>query len=99
MSRYERAKPETLQRALPPEKRTWYVYDIKGQVLGRAASRIARVLMGKHRPAYAPHVDNGDFVVVLNAKAVRLTGRKREKKQYFWNTGYPSGLQIGRAHV
>lgn len=93
MSLHTRPRPETLQKAVPPSAKTWFLYDIKGQVLGRAASRIARVLMGKHRPTYAPQVDNGDFVVVLNAKDVRLTGKKRDTKRYYWNTGYPSGLR------
>jgi len=70
-------------------KQGWWVVDATDKVLGRLASDIAVVLMGKHRPTYTPHVDTGDFVIVTNAKQVRLTGRKRDKKVYTWYTGYP----------
>ena len=93
MSRYEQPRRETLMKAVPPASKTWFVFDAGGQVLGRSASRIARILMGKHRPTYAPHVDNGDYVVVVNAKDVRLTGKKPMKKLYYRNTGYPHGLR------
>jgi large subunit ribosomal protein L13 len=71
----------------------WYSVDAKGRVLGRLAVEIAAVLMGKHRPEYTPHVDSGDFVVVTNAAAVVLTGRKLEHKQLLSYSGYPSGLR------
>jgi large subunit ribosomal protein L13 len=71
----------------------WVVVDAAGQVLGRLASRIARMLVGKHRPGYVPHLDTGDFVVVTNAEKVVLTGRKAEEKVYRRHSGYPGGLK------
>ena len=73
--------------------RKWIVVDADGQTLGRLSTFVARILMGKHRPAYTPFADTGDFVVVVNAGKVRLTGRKLEKKMYRWHTGYPGGLK------
>jgi large subunit ribosomal protein L13 len=66
----------------------WFVVDADGQVLGRLASEIARILRGKHKPIFTPHMDCGDHVIVVNAAKVRLTGRKAEQKQYFRHTGY-----------
>jgi large subunit ribosomal protein L13 len=66
----------------------WYVVDANEQVLGRMASRVAGLLRGKHRALYTPHADAGDFVIVVNAEKVRLTGRKRERKTYYRHTGY-----------
>ncbi|MDQ7039615.1 MAG: 50S ribosomal protein L13 [Rhodothermus sp.] len=75
-------------------RRTWYVIDAEGQVLGRLASRIATILRGKHKPTYTPHVDMGDFVIVINAEKVRLTGKKEQQKQYFRHSGYPGGVRL-----
>ena len=72
--------------------RRWYVVDATGQTLGRLATRIAHVLRGKHKPYYAPNIDTGDFVIVVNAAQVAVTGRKREQKTYYRHTGYPGGL-------
>lgn len=66
----------------------WFVVDASGAVLGRLASKIAQVIRGKHKPMFAPHLDVGDYVVVVNAEKVRLTGRKMEQKRYFKHTGY-----------
>ncbi len=74
-------------------ERVWYVVDVKDMVLGRVASRIASVLRGKHKPSYTPHTDTGDFVVVINAEKIALTGRKLEQKVYRHHTGYPGGLK------
>jgi large subunit ribosomal protein L13 len=74
-------------------RRTWYVVDADGKVLGRLATRIATVLRGKHKAMFTPHMDTGDFVVVVNAKAVRLTGRKRQQKKAYRHSGYPGGLR------
>ncbi len=74
--------------------RNWYVIDAEGQVLGRLASRIATILRGKHKPTYTPHVDMGDFVIVINADKVRLTGKKELQKQYFKHSGYPGGVRL-----
>jgi large subunit ribosomal protein L13 len=67
----------------------WWLVDAQDKVLGRLANRVAVLLMGKHRPSYTPHVDTGDFVVIVNADKVALTGRKWEQKTYTWYTGYP----------
>lgn len=72
--------------------RKWYVVDAEGQVLGRLAARVARILMGKHKPQYTPFLDTGDHVVVVNAAKIRLTGQKLTKKIYRHHTGYPGGL-------
>lgn len=74
------------------EKR-WYVVDAKGKTLGRLASQVATVLRGKHKPTFTPHVDCGDYVIVVNADQVRLTGRKEEKKVYYRHSLYPGGLK------
>ena len=74
--------------------RQWHLVDADDQVLGRLATRIATVLMGKHRPEWTPHVDCGDFVVVINAEKVALTGRKRAQKTYTRYSGYPGGLKV-----
>jgi large subunit ribosomal protein L13 len=70
----------------------WHVVDASSEVLGRMAARVARILMGKHKPIYTPHADTGDFVVVINAADVQLTGRKATAKVYRHHTGYPGGL-------
>ncbi len=78
----------------------WFVVDAEGQTLGRLATRIATVLRGKHKPQFTPHVDIGDFVIVLNADKVNLTGRKLEQKQYHRYSGYAGGLRsLNAAHV
>ncbi|MEN3028617.1 MAG: 50S ribosomal protein L13 [Aquificaceae bacterium] len=73
--------------------RSWWVVDAEGKVLGRLASQIAKVLMGKHKPYYQPDVDCGDFVVVLNADKLVVTGKKPEQKKYYFHTNYPGGLK------
>jgi large subunit ribosomal protein L13 len=73
--------------------RSWFVVDLDGKVLGRAASEIARVLRGKHKPVYSPSVDTGDFVIVVNAEKLTLTGNKLADKQYYHHTGYPGGIR------
>jgi large subunit ribosomal protein L13 len=75
-------------------QRQWFVVDAKDQVLGRLAVRIATVLMGKHKPIYTPHVDCGDYVIVLNAGDVKLTGKKGEELVYQRYSGYPGGQKI-----
>ena len=71
----------------------WYVVDAQDKVLGRLAVQIATRLRGKHKPEYTPHVDTGDFIVVVNASKLRVTGRKDERKVYYRHTGYPGGLK------
>ncbi|HXK25244.1 MAG TPA: 50S ribosomal protein L13 [Myxococcota bacterium] len=73
--------------------RRWYVIDASDQVLGRLATRVATVLRGKHRATYTPHVDTGDFVIVVNAEKVRLTGRKLDQKVYYRHTGWAGHLR------
>ncbi len=74
-------------------QRKWYVVDAEGVVLGRLASQIATVLRGKHKPIYTPHVDTGDYVIILNASKVVLTGKKLDQKFYYHHSGYVGGLQ------
>src|SRR2546423_12874364 len=74
-------------------RREWHVLDATGQPLGRLSSQVAIYLRGKHKPIYAPHLDVGDFVIVVNAAKVRLTGRKLEQKRYYHHSGYPGGLR------
>ena len=73
--------------------REWWVVDAEGQTLGRLATRIANVLRGKHKPIHSYHVDTGDFVVVLNAGKIRVTGNKEREKMYHHHTGYPGGIK------
>ncbi|MRI32310.1 50S ribosomal protein L13 [Endozoicomonas sp. OPT23] len=80
------AKPETV-------KRDWYVVDAEGKTLGRLATEIASRLRGKHKPEYTPHVDTGDYIVVVNAEKVHVTGRKASNKMYYRHTGFPGGLR------
>jgi large subunit ribosomal protein L13 len=74
-------------------EREWYVVDAEGQTLGRLASRIAPIIRGKHKPIYTPHLDCGDYVIVINADKVRVTGQKMERKFYYHHSGYPGGLK------
>ena len=80
------AKPETV-------KRDWYVVDATGKTLGRLATEIARRLRGKHKPEYTPHVDTGDYIIVVNAAKVQVTGRKTTDKTYYHHTGFPGGIK------
>ncbi|MEN9879712.1 MAG: ribosomal protein [Pseudomonadota bacterium] len=79
------AKPHEVQR-------DWFVLDATDKVLGRVASEVARRLRGKHKPEYTPHVDTGDFIVVVNVEKLRVTGNKAEDKKYFRHSGYPGGI-------
>ena len=79
------AKPDTVQQG-------WYVVDASGKVLGRLASEIARRLRGKHKPEYTPHIDTGDYIVVVNVEKLRVTGRKAQNKVYHRHSGYPGGI-------
>ena len=80
------AKPDTV-------KRDWYVVDAEGKTLGRLASEIALRLRGKHKPEYTPHVDCGDYIVVVNAEKIQVTGNKAEGKIYYSHSGFPGGLK------
>ncbi len=80
------AKPETV-------KRDWYVVDADGKTLGRLATEIARRLRGKHKPEYTPHVDTGDYIVVINAEKITVTGNKSKDKMYYRHTGFPGGIK------
>lgn len=80
------AKPETVQRS-------WWIVDAKGKTLGRLASRIAMILRGKHKPEFTPHVDTGDYVIVINAAEVAVTGRKADDKLYYRHSLYPGGIK------
>ncbi len=87
------AKGENLERK-------WYVVDANGMVLGRLASQVASILRGKNKPIYTPHVDTGDFVIILNADKIVLTGKKLDQKKYYHHTNYPGGLkEISYRHL
>ncbi|MBM3356298.1 MAG: 50S ribosomal protein L13 [Betaproteobacteria bacterium] len=79
------AKPDAVQHG-------WYLVDASGKVLGRLAAEIARRLRGKHKPEFTPHVDTGDYIVVVNADKLRVTGRKAQNKIYYRHSGYPGGI-------
>jgi len=74
-------------------EREWFVVDAEGKTLGRLASEIAKILKGKHKPIYSPHLDVGDYIIVINAEKVRVTGRKLDQKFYHRHSGYPGGLK------
>jgi large subunit ribosomal protein L13 len=74
-------------------EREWHVVDAAGKTLGRLASQVANLLMGKHKPIYSPHLDAGDYVIVINAAQVRVSGKKDEQKIYYRHSGYPGGLK------
>ncbi len=79
--------------------RKWWVIDLEGQTLGRAATRIAHVLRGKHKPTFTPHIDDGDYVIVINASKAVLTGNKLADKMYYRHTGYVGGLKGANAET
>jgi len=74
-------------------EREWFLVDAEGKTLGRLASEIAKVLRGKHKPIYTPHLDCGDYVIVVNADKVRVTGQKLDQKMYYRHSGYPGGIK------
>lgn len=73
--------------------KSWWVADAEGKILGRFASKISQVLRGKHKPAFTPHMDMGDFVIIINAEKINVTGNKETEKTYFSHTGYPGGVK------
>mgnify|MGYP006291968551 CR=1 FL=1 len=75
------------------KQKEWYLIDANEQVLGRLATKIATILMGKHKPTYTPHIDTGDYVIVTNAGKIKVTGKKMDQKRYYRYSGYPSGLR------
>ena len=80
--------------AKPAEiERNWYIIDAAGRPLGRTASEAARILRGKHKPIFTPHIDTGDFVIIINADQAILTGKKLDQKMYYHHSGYPGGLK------
>jgi large subunit ribosomal protein L13 len=92
MMRTYSAKPADITRK-------WYVVDASGQILGRMATHVAKVLRGKHKPIFTPHVDTGDHVVVVNADKIQLTGDKLRQKTYYRHSGYPGGLKAETAET
>ena len=74
-------------------ERKWLVIDAEGKVLGRLASEVAKILRGKHKATFTPHVDTGDYVIIVNADKVKLTGKKLLQKKHYYHTGYPGGLR------
>lgn len=86
------AKPKDIEHK-------WYVIDAEGKVLGRLATEVAKILRGKHKPTYTPTIDTGDYVIVINADKIRLTGNKLTQKEYVYHTGYPGGRRAIRYDV
>lgn len=74
-------------------ERKWYIVDAEDAVLGRLATEVASILRGKHKPQFTPHLDAGDYVIVVNAEKVRLTGRKLDQSKFYWHTGHPGGIK------
>lgn len=74
-------------------ERTWFVVDAEGKTLGRLATEVARILRGKHKPIYTPHVDTGDYVIIVNADKIRVTGKRLDQKKYYRHSGYMGGLK------
>lgn len=87
----KRTTQRTFHASVEDVDKKWYVVDADGLVLGRLAANVARILRGKHKPIFSPHMDNGDFVIIINAGKVRLTGKREEQKSYFTYSGYPGG--------
>ncbi len=90
---------KTYSPKLSEIQRSWFVVDAAGIPVGRLSSVVARLLIGKHKPTYTPHLDVGDFVIVLNAEKAVLTGRKEEQKTYYRHTGYPGGIKAETARA
>ena len=86
MTKTYSAKPSDIERE-------WFIIDATDKPLGRVATEIARRLRGKHKPEYTPHMDTGDYIVVVNARNVAVTGNKRTQKTYYWHSGYPGGIK------
>lgn len=84
---------KTYSATAADRQRDWYVVDAEGKILGRMATQIATTLRGKHKPQYTPHTDVGDFVVVVNAEKVAVSGQKREAKKYWRHSGFPGGIR------
>ena len=87
---------KTYQPKASEIKRNWHLLDAQNQILGRLATKIAVLLMGKHKPTFAAHLDSGDYVVVTNCSRIRVTGKKMRDKIYYWHTGYMGGLKQAR---
>lgn len=85
---------KTMSAKAPEVERAWHIIDAENVVVGRLASKVASILRGKHKPSYTPHVDTGDYVVIVNAEKVRFTGLKELNKEYFRHSGYPGGVTV-----
>ncbi len=90
---------KTFMQTKEKVERNWFVVDANGETLGRLASQVASVLRGKHKPTYTPHIDCGDYVIIINAEKIVLTGDKLDKKIYYDHSGYPGGLRERKAKV
>ena len=84
---------KTYQPKAKDIKREWHLFDAKDEILGRLATKVAKLLMGKQKSTYSAHLDSGDFVVIINAEQVKLTGKKKEQKVYYSHSGYPGGFK------
>jgi large subunit ribosomal protein L13 len=95
-----KAKDPSIQRTYSAKEsevtRNWHIVDADGQTVGRLATQVARLLRGKHKPTFTPHVDTGDFVVVINAGKIKMTGKREDQKEYYRNTLYPGGARFSK---
>ncbi|MEP7235998.1 MAG: 50S ribosomal protein L13 [Ignavibacteriota bacterium] len=96
MDRKDKLSLRTFSAKESEIKKSWYIVDAEGQTVGRLATEVARVLRGKHKATFTPHVDMGDFVVVVNAEKVKMTGKRMDQKEYYHNTLYPGGARFSK---
>ena len=89
---------KTLMAKKEDQKRSWYILDAEGKILGRLASQAANILRGKTKPEFTPHIDTGDHIIIVNAEKIQLTGGKLLQKQYYRHSGYPGGLKVTSAN-
>ncbi len=96
MDRKDKLSLRTYSAKEGENKKSWYIVDADGQTVGRLATEVARVLRGKHKAVFTPHIDTGDFVVVINAAKVKMTGKRMDQKEYYHNTLYPGGARFDK---
>ena len=96
MDRKDKLSLRTYSAKEGENKKSWYIVDADGQTVGRLATEVARVLRGKHKAVFTPHIDTGDFVVVINAEKIKMTGKRMDQKEYYHNTLYPGGARFDK---
>lgn len=99
MDRKDKVSLRTYSAKVGEVKKDWYICDAEGKTVGRLATEVARILRGKHKPTFTPHVDCGDFVIVTNASKIKMTGKREDQKEYYHNTLYPGGARFEKFKV